>query len=118
MVLLVCFKDSLVSIEERVGALPWTLFSDKTLEERIVLVSIDERSINKLGPWPWSREIMGQLVSSINAAGAQLQIHDVLYPVGARPGDAEFAEALLFDRSVVAYLPIIGRQDPPIRSGA
>ena len=35
MVLLVCFKDSLISIEERVGALPWTLFSDKTLEERI-----------------------------------------------------------------------------------
>ena len=58
---------------------------------------------------------MGQLVSSINAAGAQLQIHDVLYPVGARPGDAEFAEALLFgDRSVVAHLPIIGRQDPPL----
>ena len=77
--ILAVFGDSFNSIEERVGALGWTLFPDSALEERIFLVVIDEPSIAEIGPWPWSRDVMAQLVSAIDAAGAQLQLHDITY---------------------------------------
>ena len=55
--------------------------------KRITLVAIDEESLAEIGPWPWSRSVMADLISKINAAGAQLQIHDVLYPAGEKAGD-------------------------------
>ena len=80
------FESSLLTVEERVGNLPWTLFADETSEERLTIVAIDEKSINQIGSWPWSRDVMADLVESINAAGAQIQIHDVLYPIGGSTG--------------------------------
>ena len=75
------FKPSFVILEEQVGSLSWRFFSDQTVEERITIVSIDERSLSELGPWPWSRTVMADLVQRrINKAGAQLQIHDIVYP--------------------------------------
>ena len=83
------FGDPLSSIEERVGAMGWTLFPDDSLEERIALVVIDEPSLAEIGPWPWTRVQMSQLVSAIDRAGAQLQLHDIVYPE-PRSGDEEF----------------------------
>ena len=119
VVLFSLFKSSLLMVEERAGYLPWTLFVDESLEERVTIVAIDEKSINEIGPWPWSRAVMADLVDSINAAGAQLQIHDVLYPVGDRQGDERFTEALLKgEKSIVAQLPVLQLQEPPLQSGS
>ena len=94
------------------------LFPDSTPEERVILVSIDERSINEIGPWPWSRDVMARLVTGINRAGAQLQIHDVLYPVGERAGDDVFLTLWLLSRkSIIAQLPVIQSQTMPLQSG-
>ena len=117
-ILLSGFKNSFSVVEERVGYLPWTLFADESIEERLTIVAIDEKSISEIGPWPWPRTVMAELVESINAAGSQLQIHDVLYPVGERQGDAQFADALLQDqKSIIAQLPVLQTQDPPLESG-
>ena len=74
--LLTVFGGALTVVEERVGAAGWTLFPDDSLEERITLVVIDEASVAEIGPWPWSRDEMAQLVSAIDDAGAQLQLHE------------------------------------------
>tara|TARA_B100001250_G_scaffold320967_1_gene283930 strand:- start:25391 stop:27406 length:2016 start_codon:yes stop_codon:yes gene_type:complete len=111
--------NSIKSVEERAGALPWTLFSDATVEERVAIVAIDERSLNSIGPWPWSREVMAELTDAIGAAGAQVQIHDIVYPVGERPGDDLFARALLRNEgAIIAQLPVLQSQDSPLQSGA
>lgn len=36
----------------------------------VQLVTIDEKSINVIGRWPWSRDIMALLIDEINALGA------------------------------------------------
>ena len=115
----VAFPISAVkTIEERIGALSWTFAPDTSVEERITIVAIDERSIESLGPWPWSREVMADLTNAINAAGAQLQIHDIVYPPGERAGDSLFSNALGTDGgAILAQLPILQHQDSPIRSG-
>ena len=76
--LMLVLGSSFSSIEERAGSLPWLVAPDNTLEERITIVSIDERSLAEVGPWPWSWDLIAELVEKINNAGAQLQIHDIL----------------------------------------
>jgi CHASE2 domain-containing sensor protein len=112
------FKRSFVAVEEQAGSLAWLLASDPTLEERIAIVTIDERSISDVGPWPWPREVMARLVNKINDAGAQLQIHDILYPVGDRPDDDLLLAALAQgEKSIIAQLPVLQAQNEALRSG-
>ena len=114
-------RPGLDTLEERLGALGWTLNPGTVPEERIIIVSIDERSIAEVGPWPWPREQMARLVSAIDAAGAQLQLHDVIYSE-AKPNDALLVNSLQTSgRAVLAQVPIL--QDgtrlgtPEVRTG-
>ena len=108
--LLALFSGPFQSLEERVGALGWTLFADAELEERITLVVIDEASIAEVGPWPWSRRDMGRLVQAIDDAGALLQLHDITYPE-PKEGDEEFLAALQSSRgAVIAQVPVLSPQ--------
>ena len=101
------FQQNLSSFEERVGALGWTLGTDFSSEERITLVAIDEPSIAEIGPWPWSREDMALLVSAIDNAGAQLQLHDVTYPE-SKPGDDTFLASLQNSAgAIIAQVPAL-----------
>lgn len=106
---LALFGSALNSIEERVGALGWTLSPDAVLEERITLVVIDEPSIAEIGPWPWPRDTMARLVSAIDTGGAQLQLHDITYPE-SKVGDDEFLVALQeANGAVIAQVPVLAQ---------
>ena len=100
LILCVLFWPSLYSFEERVGNWGWTLSPESELEERITIVAIDEKSIASVGPWPWPREKMAQLVSSIDAAGAQMQLHDIVYSE-SKIGDQDLIAAFTGSRGVV-----------------
>ena len=98
-------------LEERIGALGWTLFSKQEREERITLVVIDEPSLAQVGPWPWPRSTMAKLVSAINDAGAQLQIHDIIYPE-PRQGDDLFVASLLSSSgALIAQAPALNANE-------
>jgi adenylate cyclase len=98
--LLQFFPSGLAVLEERLGAFGWTLFSDETSEERVPIVVIDERSLAEVGPWPWTRSQVANLVSSIDRAGAQQQLHDIVYPQ-IKAGDAELLSALQASNGVL-----------------
>ena len=111
------FSSFLTPIEERIGVMTCTLSPDMSSEERLTIVAIDEQSLNAIGPWPWSRDQMAQLAASINAAGAQIQIHDIVYPEGFGSEDEALSEALV-NTGLIAQLPLIGGEDAEqIRSG-
>lgn len=100
-------QNQLSVIEERLGALGWTLAPETELETRIVVVSIDEKSLAEVGPWPWSRDTMADLTRAIDDAGAQLQLHDILY-ADARDGDQRLVAALGNARgAVIAQVPVL-----------
>lgn len=94
------FGSSLQVFEERLGSLGWTLFPDYLVEERVPLVLIDERSLAEVGPWPWTRTQMASLVTAIDAAGAQLQLHDIVFPE-SKAGDEEFLAAIESSSGVI-----------------
>jgi adenylate cyclase len=115
--LLTAFGSGFRAIEERMGALGWTLSPDTVVEERITLVVIDEASIAEIGPWPWQRTDIARLVTAIDNAGAQLQLHDITYPE-ARPGDDVLLAAIANSNGVVfAQTPAIQNQDSQVTTG-
>lgn len=56
------------------------------------VVLVDERSIQKVGRWPWPRERLGLLVEQIAAEKPLAIVIDIVLPDGA-PGDARMAES-------------------------
>lgn len=110
------FGSSLDTVEESVGALGWTLSPETALEHRITIVAIDEKSLAQEGNWPWPRATMARLVTSLNDAGVQLQLHDIVFPETAQ-GDDALALALQASRgAVLAQLPQLNSEQT-LRTG-
>jgi len=48
--------------------------------ESVVIAAIDEKSLARLGRWPWSREVMAGLVQKLAQAQAAVVAFDVIFP--------------------------------------
>ncbi len=57
----------------------------------IAIVAIDERSLAKVGEWPWRRSTHARLIDNLRAAGARVVLYDVLF---VEPGDPQDDAAL------------------------
>ncbi|MBP9864259.1 adenylate/guanylate cyclase domain-containing protein [Patescibacteria group bacterium] len=81
------------------------LFLPHTSDPRIVVVAIDDTSINQIGRWPWSRTVHAELIKKIHGAGAKVIGYDVNFPeVSSDQDDHALADALKGAGNVV--LPI------------
>lgn len=100
ILLMFVFSGLLQTMEERLGARGWTLTTEDVPEQRITLVTIDEKSLAEIGPWPWPRQEMARLANALDAAGAQLQVYDIYYPE-PKAGDAQLLAALQSANGVV-----------------
>ena len=79
--------------DERTTDAVWRLGASATPERRVVVVDIDDASIQRIGPWPWPRQTQARLVEQLRARGAALQLHDMVF-ADARAGSADLANAL------------------------
>jgi len=79
------------------------LFIRGEANEDIVIVAIDDASLQELGRWPWDREVMAELISHIGEASPSVLGVDVNFPEPAE-GDNALAESLTQEFPVV--LPI------------
>ncbi|HZA65885.1 MAG TPA: CHASE2 domain-containing protein, partial [Geminicoccaceae bacterium] len=66
-------------IEAQLLDLRFRLRPDAPPSDQIVLVLIDDRSIREIGRWPWSRGIMADALTWLNAAGARTIGLDLLF---------------------------------------
>jgi adenylate cyclase len=41
------------------------LFQDKRLDDRVVIVDVDEKSLKEIGRWPWPREVTARLTRNL-----------------------------------------------------
>ncbi|MCC6139704.1 MAG: adenylate/guanylate cyclase domain-containing protein [Nitrospira sp.] len=74
----------------------------------IVLVAVDEASLESYGQWPWSRDRHGYVVHYLKEAGAKAVVFDILFLEPDRSGeefDAVFAEEMRAAGNV--YLPVL-----------
>jgi len=81
-----------------------------------MLVDIDERSMAELGPWPWPRAVVANLMLALRAQGVRLQVWDMYFPDLA-PGDPLLDKVLRAPSrdvvlgQVIVVDPMV--QDPP-----
>jgi len=69
------------------------MISTRGASDNIIIVGIDERSINEIGNWPWPRFFMAETITRLTEMGAAAIGVNVLYDtIGAVP---EYDEALL-----------------------
>lgn len=71
--------------------------------DAIVIAAIDEKSLQKLGRWPWQREVLARLVDRLNSAEAAVIAFDVLLSE-PDPDDPLLAAAM--ERAGNVILPI------------
>ncbi len=95
------------------------LHASEKPEPRILVVDIDESSLAELGPWPWPRtrlaELIEKLLGNYSARGVAL---DMVLPEPAdKEGDARLAKLAEFGPVVLAEAFDYGVQPLPLRIG-
>ena len=70
-----------------VGALDYFIYDTRlratmprTLDPRVVIVDVDDRSLQQLGQWPWSRDLLAKLTTEVmDRQQAKVLGFDVLF---------------------------------------
>lgn len=86
------------TVEEVSGDAAWRLAALELPERRVVVVDIDEASLDRHGAWPWPRPTLAALSQRLQDAGVAVQAIDLVLDA-TRPGDEELRE--LWRRSPV-----------------
>lgn len=101
-----CFLVLTVSaplfVEERIESLFLDLrfqlrnvLKTPSVPESIVIVEVDEKSLDKYGRWPWTRSLQAQVIDRIMLAQPKVLAVDIFYPEPeGPPADEELAKVL------------------------
>jgi len=63
----------------------------KPTPQQVIIVDIDENSLNELGQWPWPRSTLAKILDKVGQAGAVAVGLDVLFPEHDRTSPANVA---------------------------
>ncbi|MEW8647966.1 MAG: CHASE2 domain-containing protein [Candidatus Thiodiazotropha endolucinida] len=83
-------------------------FISKPVAEDIIIVAVDEKSLDALGRWPWSRQIHAKLVDRLTQAGARAIVLDILFAEPDRidpESDNQLIQAIAASERV--FMPVI-----------
>ena len=59
---------------------------DKFISNDIAIVTIDEKSIEKYGQWPWNREVLAETIIKLRSQGAGVIVMPILFSEEDRMG--------------------------------
>jgi adenylate cyclase len=95
------------------------LLASSEPETRLVVVDLDEASIAAVGPWPWPRSRVADLLDALAGPyGARAVGVDIVFPSPAdAPGDARLAALSDFAPVVLAQALDFVPRSPPLISG-
>lgn len=88
----VLWPGALNTLDERSDDFTWSMTDAQREERRVVVVDIDEKSVQALGPWPWSRQNLARLVDGLNYYNVGLKLYDIVLPE-AKQGDTQLLQA-------------------------
>ena len=78
-------------------------YDTPTMSEDVVIVEIDEKSIEQYGQWPWKRSILAEVIWKLREAGAGIIVLPILFSEEDRlGGDMDLAQALVQNGIVIA----------------
>ncbi len=84
----------------------------KPVPEQVIIVDVDEKSLNELGQWPWPRPILARIIEKLSQNGAIAVGLDMLFPEHDRTSPAKIAEAVeAYDKETAARLRAMKSND-------
>ncbi|MGP5565711.1 CHASE2 domain-containing protein [Vreelandella alkaliphila] len=84
----------------------WLSRQSEPPSDDILVVAIDETSLQALGRWPWSRDVHTQLINKLNAAGVKSIVLDILLVEPSRLPEEDRQLANAMHRHGRTYLPM------------
>lgn len=69
----------IAGIDSKITDIMFRLRGPRPHSGRVVIVDIDEQSLDRIGQWPWSRDIMADLTRIIHGLGARVVGFDILF---------------------------------------
>ena len=76
---------------------------------KIVIVDVDEKSLTRIGQWPWRRDVISKLIDSLRDRGAAAVALDIMFPESdryegtGRSSDLVLADTLRKGRAILGY---------------
>ena len=107
----------LQSWDERLTSRTWSMADASAQEHRVVVVDIDEKSVQALGPWPWPRERVAQLLGRLDQQGVNLKVIDILFD-GQQAQDGVLRQALQQGAPTVMAQLFSLQAEPLVRTGS
>ena len=78
-------------------------YDTPTVSEDVIIVEIDEKSIEQNGQWPWKRTVLADVIWRLREAGAGIIVLPILFSEDDRlGGDMDLAQALVQNGIVIA----------------
>ena len=78
-------------------------YDTPTISKDVVIVEIDEKSIEQYGQWPWKRSVLADIIWKLREAGAGIIVLPILFSEEDRlGGDWDLAQALVQNGIVIA----------------
>jgi len=74
---------------------------EQELSKDIGIVTIDEKSIEKYGQWPWKRDVIAKLITDLRRDGAGVIMIPILFSEEDRLGGDDILSQTLVDNGVV-----------------
>ncbi|WP_338554142.1 adenylate/guanylate cyclase domain-containing protein [Paenibacillus sp. KS-LC4] len=90
---------------------------ESPVDTQIVIVAVDDQSLEDFGSWPWSRSVHAQLVDTLSEGKPEVIAFDVTFATSSdEEADSEFVDAVARAGNVV--LPAYGTFAASARLGA
>ncbi|PIR44873.1 MAG: hypothetical protein COV10_02520 [Candidatus Vogelbacteria bacterium CG10_big_fil_rev_8_21_14_0_10_51_16] len=95
------------------------LFSERPVDDSLVIVAIDNESLATIGQWPWPREVFAKALANLQTVAPATVGLDVIFADPSRIGEADDAalERVLRGLSYPIVMPIEGVGERGARVG-
>ena len=129
IIIFVIFNNFENNFQKRISYLNYDffqkLFEIKPITNDVIIVDIDEKSLKKLGQFPWRRDIHSKIINNLNSANAKVIAFDIFFSEPDKQNPQLFIEEfnlknqsnIMFDSDQLLYdtidksniiLPVVG----------
>ncbi len=84
--------ELLTSLDNQISSAMFRWRGPEPATGAVVIVDIDEKSLGRIGQWPWRRDVMARLVRRVRDAGARVIGFDIVFPEPDRTSPVRYLE--------------------------
>ncbi|NVJ54278.1 MAG: adenylate/guanylate cyclase domain-containing protein [Campylobacteraceae bacterium] len=88
------FDEVTSNFDEKIREIFFEIRGEIPTTNKVVIIDIDEKSINQLGQWPFSRDYMAQVLANLTNAGAGIIGVDIIFSEADRSSPSYMAKKL------------------------